>query len=105
MDQLFKINLRLSQSVFGSGYYGWSVFAGLAALWLSVAAAGWLAQYQVACDGRTSLTVQDVIHALGVVDRAATRAPSLGTVAERVRVSYLLRDDGVARLLAAYAPL
>jgi len=30
------------RNVFGGGYYGWPVFQGIAALWLSVAATGWL---------------------------------------------------------------
>ncbi|MHC4698532.1 MAG: YkgJ family cysteine cluster protein, partial [Planctomycetota bacterium] len=34
-----------SRSVFGEGYYGCAVFPGLTSLWLSVAAAGWLARY------------------------------------------------------------
>ena len=93
------------RSVFGDGYYGWSVFSGLSALWLSVAVAGWLARCRAAADGRTSLCFDDVAHAIGIVDRAATRLPSLGTRTERARVLYLSNDDGVARLLHAYAPV
>jgi hypothetical protein len=89
-------------SVFGSGYYGWSVVNGLRALVLSVVAVGWLARY-VACGAkRTALSFEDVAYALGVVDRAATRVPALGTMTERARVSYLFRDDGAAGLLEAY---
>ncbi|MEK7731530.1 MAG: hypothetical protein AAB363_06705, partial [Planctomycetota bacterium] len=38
------------RTVFGGGFYGWSVFAGLGALWLSTAAAGWLARYHAAVE-------------------------------------------------------
>jgi len=90
------------RSVFGRGYYGWTVFGGLAALWLSMAVVGWLARYAAAADARTALTHEDIAMAMGVVDRAASRVPALGTFAERTRVTYLLREDGVARLLGAY---
>lgn len=91
------------RSVYGSGYYDWSVITGLAALWLSVAAAGWLARLIAIGNNRTRLTFDDAARAIGIVDRAATRLPALGTVAERARIAYLIRDDGVARLNMAYA--
>ncbi len=99
------LTARLSgRSVFGEGYFGWPVFTGLAALWLSVASAGWLARYVAAADGRTTAEFEDVARAIRVVDRAATRLPALGTVAERTRVRYLSSEDGVGRLLRAYEP-
>lgn len=91
------------RAFFGAGFYGWPVFAGLGALWLSIAATGWLARYRAAMEGRTALTLEDASDALGVVDQAATRLPALGSMAERVRVAYLLRDDGVARLIHDYS--
>jgi lysine-N-methylase len=90
------------QSVFGGGYYGWPVLAGFAALWLSIAATGWLARIGAAATGRNRLAFGDVATALGVVDRAATRLPALGTFAERARITYLAREDGVSRLIHAY---
>ncbi|UCC31288.1 MAG: YkgJ family cysteine cluster protein [Phycisphaerales bacterium] len=90
-------------SVFGDGYYGWPVFDGLAALWLSLAAASWLARCGAASEGKSSVSVEDIGKALGMVDRAATRLPALGTMTERARVSYLLKDDGMARLIHAYS--
>lgn len=96
---------RLSgRSVFGAGYYGWPVFHGLAALLLSIAVTGWVARYIAAVDGRPIMEFEDVKRAAGLVDGAATRAPSLGTFTERTRVSFLFREDGLARLLAGYAP-
>ncbi len=89
------------RSVFGRGYYGWPMFVGITALWLSVAVVGWLARYRAAGERRARLTFEDVGRVLGVVDRAASRLPALGTVAERARVRYLLQNDGVARLVAA----
>lgn len=91
-------------SVFGAGYYGWPVLAGLNALWCSVAVVGWLARLYTAGEGRTVLTAEDVSRAVGVVDRAATRAPSVGGPAERARTAYLAGSDGVAGLVCAYWP-
>jgi len=91
------------KSVFGDGFYGWPVFRGLAACWLSLAAAGWLARYATATEGREAITFPDAALALGVVDRATTRLPALGTLAERTRVGYLMDDDGIARLLVENA--
>jgi lysine-N-methylase len=90
------------RSVFGRGYYNWPIFGGLAALWLSVAVAGWLARYEAAAEGEATLTYDNAAHALAVVDRAATRLPSLGSVAERTRAAFLLREDGIARLVNDY---
>lgn len=90
------------RAVFGSGYYGWPVLQGLSALCLGVAAVGWLARYRAAARGRAALEFDDVASALGVIDRAATRLPALGTMAERARITYLMADDGVGRLLHAY---
>ena len=93
------------RTVVGGGFYGWSVFAGLGALWLSTAAAGWLARYHAAVERRTSISFEDYALALGIVDRAATRLPALGTMTEKARVRYLMGDDGLARLMMAYAVL
>jgi hypothetical protein len=95
----------LGQSVFGAGYYGWPAVSGWGALWLSVAVAGWLARLRAASEGRVTLTSADAGLALGVVDRAATRLPALGTFAERTRLAYLFRDDGLARLIHEFAPV
>jgi len=89
-------------SIFGEGYYGWPVLDGFAALSLSVAAVGWLARYLAAADGADRLQFPYAATALGMVDRAATRLPALGTWAERNRIVYLRMDDGIARLLKAY---
>jgi len=105
VDALLSRYLRIrffSRSVFGLGYYGWRLVPGLTALWLSVAVTGWLARLHAAGADRDVLSVADVAAALGVVDRAATRLPVLGSFAERARVVYLIREDGVARLLAAF---
>lgn len=93
------------RSVFGAGYYGWSVVNGLAALWLSVASAGWIARYIAATEGRAMFGFDDVGLALGIVDRAATRLPALGAVSERARIVYVIRDDGLARILSDFTLL
>ena len=92
------------RSVFGSGYYGWPIFTGFAALFTSIAAVGWLSRYVAAADGRSTFVFDDVARALGMVDRAATRLPALGTMTERARMAYLSRDDGVARLVRKHLP-
>ncbi|MBI4716535.1 MAG: YkgJ family cysteine cluster protein [Planctomycetes bacterium] len=92
-------------SCFGDGYYGWPVLTGLSALWLSLAVIGWLARYSAAQAERGHMAFDDVAAAVGTVDRAASRLPALGTVAERARLAYLSREDGIASLIAAYAPL
>jgi lysine-N-methylase len=91
------------RSVWGAGYYHWPVFPGLTALWLSTAAAGWLARYVAAARGHEAVRFDDAAAALGIVDRAATRLPSLGTRAERARAAYLREDDGVAAVVGKLA--
>ncbi len=90
------------RAVFGQGYYGFDVFDGLTALWLSVAVVGWLARLWSALEGRETVVFDGVAHALGMVDRAATRVPVLGAFAERSALSYLMQDDGVARLISRF---
>ncbi len=101
--QRYLLTRITSQSVFGDGYYNWNIFQGLSALWLSLAVIGWLSRYGAACDGRNILNLDDVTRAIGVVDRAATRLPALGTITERARISYLSMDDGIARLWNTYS--
>ncbi|MFQ5494871.1 MAG: hypothetical protein ACE5EX_05780, partial [Phycisphaerae bacterium] len=91
------------RSVFGPGYYGWAMLDGLAALWMSVAVAGWLARLAAGQAQHERVTLDDVGVALRVVDRAATRLPALGSVSEKLRLRYLVREDGIARLLSDYA--
>lgn len=91
------------RTCYGEGYYGWPIPAGLGALALSLAVAGWIARYQAAQRRSPMFTFADLGQALGIVDRAATRLPSLGKTAERIRVAYLCRDHGVARLLRHYS--
>lgn len=90
------------RSVWGAGYYHWPVFPGLTALWLATAAAGWLARYVAAARGHDAVTFDDAAEALGMVDRAATRLPSLGAKAERARAAYFREEDGVAAVVWRY---
>jgi hypothetical protein len=90
------------RSVCGEGYYGWPVVPGLGALCASIAAIGWVARYRAAAGGRSRVVFDDVARAVGIVDRAATRVPILGRVSERARISYLMDNDGLARLLAGH---
>jgi hypothetical protein len=99
------LSVRLAQrSAFGTGYYGWSVVDGLAALWLAVPVIGWLSRLIAASAGRRIIEHDDAVRAVGIVDRAATRVPALGAHAERIRARYLLLEDGLTRLLLSYAP-
>jgi len=92
-----------TRSVYGGGYYGWPVATGYAALWLALATVAWLARLHAAVNGSVELSFTDVAGALAIVDRAATRLPALGTQVERTRTSYLVREDGLGRLLDTYA--
>lgn len=92
----------LTHSAFGSAYYGWSVLDGMRSLILAVATIGWLARHRAAGARRDSFDNTDVMHAVGVVDRAAGRAAELGANSARLRVGYLQRENGLLRLLAAY---
>jgi len=92
-----------ARSVFGYGYYGWPMFLGLMAFWVSIAAAGWLARVHAATAGRSSLIYEDVFEGLRIADRSAGRSPTLGTRAERLRLKYLADDDGLIKLLHHYA--
>ena len=91
------------QTVFGAGYYGWSIRDGLAALSLAMTCTGWLARYHAAGLNRRRLTTEDVFEALRLVDRSASRAPALGTRAERLRLNALRRDEGLVRLAMQFA--
>jgi lysine-N-methylase len=97
------VRMRLvSRHQYGSLYYGWSMLDGLRGLWAAVAALGWLARYATAARGASEIMPDDVTNALALVDGAMGRAPSLGTAAERLRLRFLARDHGIARLLYAY---
>lgn len=98
------ILMRLeSRTVYGAGYYGWPIVTGLLALFASLAGVGWLARLYAAADRREAVRFDDVSRALGWIDRAAGRLPALGTAAERLRLSYLAREEGVLRLVALYS--
>ncbi|MEK6644113.1 MAG: YkgJ family cysteine cluster protein [Planctomycetota bacterium] len=90
------------RSAFGSAYYGRPVLDGLCALLLAVATIGWLARYHAAKDGRDKFCFDDLMRAVGVVDRTAGRARELGAKSAQLRVTYLRNEDGLLRLLRAY---
>jgi lysine-N-methylase len=90
-------------TVFGPGYYGWPVWAGLNAMWSAVAVVGRLARLGAAVEGHERVTFDDAAHALGITDRAVTRLRILGTMPERARIAFLRKDDGIARLAAENA--
>lgn len=87
--------------VWGSGYYGWSAVEGLAALALSAACVGWLARLHAAGSGERLVRLVDLQAAIGRVDRTAGRAVWLGGWSERMRLSYLVEQEGLRRLIAA----
>ncbi|UCG15530.1 MAG: YkgJ family cysteine cluster protein [Phycisphaerales bacterium] len=89
----------LSRYQFGERYYGWPVLDGLGALWMSVAVLGWLARYFAAARRAECVTTPDVVHGLALVDGAIGRSASLGTTGERLRLEFLAREEGIARLL------
>lgn len=86
----------------GPGYYGWPIVFGLRGLVLNAASVAWLARLHAAGHDRNAIEIEDVRAALGRVDRTAGRAKWIGTRAEKLRVSYLAREDGLRRLLSCY---
>lgn len=107
IEELMERWLRasvLGGRAWGSGFYGWPMVDGLAALVLNAAAVGWLSKAHAAAvapaAGVTPLvSLADVRAALGRIDRSAGRAPWLGGSAERLRLEYLARHDGLRRLV------
>lgn len=93
----------LGGRAWGFGYYGWPVILGLKTLALNLACTSWLARLHAAGVGRDAIALEDVQAALGRIDRTAGRAKWLSTPTEKLRLKYLSMDDGLRRLLAAYA--
>lgn len=91
--------------MWGTGFYGWSIVRGLQAWTLNAAAAGWLMRLHARGAGRDEIAFDDARAAIGRVDRTAGRAPWLGSAAERLRLTYLAREDGLRALLLATAPV
>ncbi len=91
-----------SGNVAGNAYYGWTLFDGLQALFLSVAAISWLARLQAARNGHARLVFEDFVFAVGCADRAAGRSPSLGTAPERLRTRHLTTHGELQRLFTSY---
>lgn len=101
IDQLLTRYLRarlLGYSVFGHGYYGWTVLDGLRALLQTVAVTGWVMRYLAVSSGRSRFDYADAVRALGIVDRHATRSPELGMRSARMRLRYIAENHGLLRL-------
>lgn len=90
------------RTIAGEGYFGWNLREGLTALCLSVAAAGFLARVAAAAGRSVTVRFEDAAKAIGLIDRAVSRLPSLGGKVEILRAGYLSEDDGVARLVDAF---
>jgi len=119
VDDLITRWLRatlLGGRAWGAGFYGWAMNEGAAAMVLNLAAVGWLSRGHAAArqgcdeggagigstsrdDARGEVGLEDVAAALGRIDRSAGRARWLGGHAERLRLEYLSRDDGLRRLV------
>jgi hypothetical protein len=105
IDDLITRWLRatvLGGRAWGPGFYGWGAIPGLSAMLLNVAVAGWLARLHAAGRARSEIGIADVRAAVGRVDRTSGRAVWLGSTAERLRLRYLQRDEGLRRLINAY---
>jgi len=104
IDDLMTRWLRatiLGQRAWGAGYYGWPIIPGIQAMLLNAACIGWLARLHAAGHQRPSIDIVDVRAALGRIDRAAGRAPWLGSAIERMRLRFLQMDDGLRRVVEA----
>ena len=87
--------------IWGSGYYGWNAVDGLSAFVLSAATVGWLARLHAVGSKAHAPSLANVQAAVGRIDRTAGRAVWLGGWSERMRLAYLVRDDGLRRLVAS----
>jgi lysine-N-methylase len=92
----------LGRTCFGHGFFDWPVLEGLRALMLTVAITGWVTRYVAVAGGRDCYTFDDLVRAIGIVDRNATRSPELGMHSARLRLRYLAQDHGLLRLLYLY---
>jgi len=104
-DSLLTRYLRTritGRTAFGGGYFGWPVLDGLRALLLAIAVTGWVTRYVALGDERGTFTYDDLVCAIGIVDRNATRSPELGLRPARLRLRYLWQDGGILRLLYTY---
>ena len=93
----------LGGRAWGAGHYGWPISAGVAAMSLNASAVLWVARLHAVLHGRGSLSIDDLVAAVGRIDRAAGRAPWLGSAGERLRLGYLAGDRGLRRLAMALA--
>ncbi len=91
----------LAGRAWGPGYYDLPIITGLEALWTMTAATGWLARLHAGAHSRSELTAADVEAALLRTDRAAGRAPWLGSRGERLRLAWLAEAGGIRSLLHA----
>ncbi len=87
--------------IWGTGYYGWSAVDGLASVVLSAATIGWLSRLHAVQSHEDAPRLANVQAAVGRIDRTAGRAVWLGGWSERMRLAYLIRDDGLRRLIAS----
>jgi len=87
--------------IWGSGYYGWNAVDGFSAFVLSAATIGWLARLHAVGSKAHAPSLANVQAAVGRIDRTAGRAVWLGGWSERMRLAYLVRDDGLRRLVAS----
>ena len=104
IDDLLTRWLRatiLGGRAWGSGFYGWPMVDGVAALALNAVAVAWLTRARAAAEGRRTVSLEDARAAVGRIDRTAGRAPWLAGAAERLRLEYLADGDGLRRLMAA----
>ncbi len=90
-------------TVFGHGFFDWPILDGLRALLLAIAVKGWLVRHLAVVDGRDAYNWADLVRAIGIVDRNATRSPELRAASARLRLRYLSENEGLQRLLARYS--
>lgn len=94
------IRMRLlSGTVYGPGYYGWSVIHGIRALLTATCAVAWLSGYLACARNAIVRDRQDVERAVAMVDRTAGRAPELGARTAMLRGEYLAQDQGISKLI------
>jgi hypothetical protein len=101
MSRYVRTRLQ-SQTFFGPGFHGWSLTDGLRALWSAALITAWLSRWFAAADRRTSIRLEDAVHALGKVDLATMQLPSVRRTTARWRLEHLAVSGGLLKLAHDY---
>lgn len=86
----------------GAVYFDANVLAGLTALWLTPALAGWFARLHAVAAGRQSLTTEDIQAGVRQTHHSFGVSPVFGRLSEQFRLHVFARPGIPAAILADY---